>query len=101
MNTKLYVDDLRPLPDNSWDVARSFHEAIVMLETGRYDHVSLDHDIASFYGYKELTGRDILNWLIFRKQAGQPVPTTVVVHSANPVAQNTMAPDCARYFSID
>ncbi len=99
LNRKLYVDDLRDIPDSSWDVARNFHVAITMLETNQYDHVSLDHDIASFYGLREMTGRDVLNWLIFRKNDGLPVPTTVVVHSANPVARSTMDADCERWFS--
>ena len=95
---KLYVDDLRQPPDESWVVARSFHHAIVELETGQYHTVSLDHDLASFYGYHEMTGRDILNWLIARKIDGKSVPSVVTCHSANPVAQDTMESDCRKYF---
>lgn len=99
---RLYVDDLRPCPAG-WDVARNFHEAIFMLEQAcifgeGYDEVSLDHDIASFYGNKEMTGRDILNWLIMQKLEGFTVPTVVRVHSANPVGVQTMEEDIARYW---
>lgn len=94
---RLYVDDLRPCPDG-WDVARNFHEAIVKLETREYDEVSLDHDIASFYGNKEMTGRDILNWLIARKLEGDNTPEIVRVHSANPVGCATMEEDINRYW---
>ena len=99
---RLYVDDLRPCP-KGWDVARNFHQAIIMLERGGYggfpyDEVSLDHDIASIYGNKEMTGRDILNWLIARKVEGLPVPAVVKVHSANPVGCATMEADIKRYW---
>lgn len=95
---RLYVDDLRPCPEGC-DVARNFHEAIVMLESTEYSEVSLDHDIDSFYGLKEMTGRDILNWLIARKVEGyKHVPAIVKVHSANPVGSRTMREDIARYW---
>lgn len=94
---KLYVDDLRDVPEG-WHVARNFHQAICMLETGKYDTVSLDHDIASFYGNKEMTGRDVLNWMIAAKIDGTHEFKTVTVHSANPVGRATMLEDIAKYW---
>lgn len=94
---RLYVDDLRPRPEG-WDVARNFHQAIVMLDTGDYDEVSLDHDIASFYGNKEMTGWDVLQYLIMRKLEGATVPSVVRVHSANPVGVVKMQSDIDKYF---
>ena len=69
-----------------------------MLESG-YDEVSLDHDIASFYGNKEMTGRDILNWLIMRKLDGFSVPSIVRVHTENPVGKPIMLADIAKYWA--
>lgn len=97
-NERLYVDDLRTAPDGSWDVVRTFHDAIVALESGRYTEVSLDHDLGCFYGYKEMTGRDVLNWLIARQNAGKRTPRTVRVHSANVVGVQTMEEDIARWW---
>lgn len=95
---RLYVDDLRECP-KGWELARSFHDAIHMLETYDFDEVSLDHDIDSFYGMKEMTGRDILNWLIARKVDGtKHTPAIVHVHSANPVGRATMLADIKRYW---
>lgn len=79
-------------------MARNFHEALFMLSRENYDEVSLDHDIASFYGNKEMTGRDILNWLIARKLEGLHTPEIVRVHSANPVGCATMEADINRYW---
>jgi len=85
----LYVDDLRSLPEGyllcEWDIARSYDEAISKLETHNYEKLSLDHDIASFYGGREKTGYDIALWLAQRKHDGLYVPTDIFVHSANPV----------------
>lgn len=97
----LYVDDLRDPPEGDgieWIVTRNFHMAICWLEGTPFKVVSLDHDIASFYGNKEMTGRDILNWLIARKLEGGYTPAIVRVHSANPVGCATMEEDIQRYW---
>jgi hypothetical protein len=74
-----------------------------MLEEYHFDEVSLDHDLASFYGMKEMTGRDILNYLIDRKVNHPELhsPNIVRVHSANVVAVPGMLEDIARYFPLD
>ena len=96
---KLFVDDERTPRFPGWTVVRTFHEAIMELETGQYREVSLDHDLGCFYGNKEMTGRDILNWLIQRKLEGLPVPEVVEVHSANPAGAITMSADIAKYWN--
>jgi hypothetical protein len=42
---KLYVDDLRVLPDGNWTLARTNSEAIRLLATGYVEEISCDHDI--------------------------------------------------------
>ncbi len=95
---KLWVDDVRTPPSEEWDWALNFHFAIMYLETFDYEEVSLDHDLASFYGTREMTGRDILNWLIARIYSEGHTPKVVKVHSANAGAVHTMEADIARYF---
>jgi len=101
----LYVDDLRTLPESypsdKWDVARSFHEAIYLLEKYDYEILSLDHDIASFYGAREMTGYDIALWLAQRKQDNKHVPSTILVHSANPVGRDNILSTIDRYLTGD
>jgi len=94
---KLYVDDVRQCPEG-WDLALNFHQAITMLEATEYAEVSLDHDLGSYYGNKEMTGRDILNWLIMVKIQGGYTPPIVHVHSSNPAGRDTMVPDIAKHF---
>ncbi len=98
MKSKLFVDDERFPVDGTWDIARSFHEAIYILERHNYGTVSLDHDIQSFYGSREMTGRDILNWLIERKMQRGHVPAKVIVHSQNPVGRATMELDIKQHW---
>jgi len=90
----LYVDDERALTDemiaNEWCIARNAWEALVKLELLEFDEVSLDHDLASFINNKEITGYDILMWLVERKLNGFSVPAKVYVHSANPVGSKKM-----------
>jgi hypothetical protein len=42
---KLFVDDLRPVPDGSWTLARTITEAINAIEQFEFEEISLDHDI--------------------------------------------------------
>jgi hypothetical protein len=44
--TKLYIDDLRNSPDDSWIVARTITGAIRVLATMDVDVISLDHDMS-------------------------------------------------------
>lgn len=106
MNFKgLWVDDIRPIPDRlveqGWTSARSFHEAILKLELVEFDEVSLDHDLGCFYGNKEMTGYDVLMWLVDRKITHSPrlyVPSKIYVHSANPVGVERMTAVINKYF---
>lgn len=94
---KLYVDDERETPE-TWDRAYNVWEALFKLELLHYEEVSLDHDLASFLGpYKELTGLDIVHWLVQRKQDGKYVPPVVKVHSANCVGSQNMQSLIDRY----
>lgn len=99
--TSLWVDDTRPIPSDcgpEWCSARSAWEAILKLELIEFQVVSLDHDLASFVGNKELTGYDILMWLVARKLEGAYVPKIIHVHSANPVGVSKMRDTITKYW---
>ena len=100
--TKLYVDDERELPEQCkdegcWQISRTVWEAITKLELLEFEELSLDHDLACFVGNHELTGYDILLWLVDRKQKGLHVPKRIYVHSANPVGYVRMVGVINRY----
>lgn len=51
---KLWVDDIRKPPDDSWTVARNVTEAIrILARFQRWDEISLDHDISHFENLDE------------------------------------------------
>lgn len=43
---KLYIDDIRNAPDDSWTVARTVLSAIRAIKMFDFDEISLDHDIS-------------------------------------------------------
>ena len=95
--TKLYVDDERNTPEG-WDRAYNVWEALFKLELLQYKELSLDHDLNSFLGpYKELTGYDIVQWLVQRKLDGKYIPPIITIHSANPVGAKNMQELIDRY----
>ncbi len=43
---KLWVDDIRPAPDESWTVAKTVNSAIKAIHAFQFEEISLDHDIS-------------------------------------------------------
>lgn len=87
----LYLDDVRKCPPG-FMLARNYDEAIKLLETGRVQFASLDHDlcdedILKTEGFKEKTGYDVVLWM---KAHNVWPPDGVVVHSMNPVGRARM-----------
>lgn len=102
---KLFLDDLRNPPDDSWTVARSMEEAIAIVRANpTIEYMSLDHDLGDALceeageGCEEPnrkdcvhraapTGMDFLKWV--RDNDAWPVHKPNV-HSANPVGAANM-----------
>ena len=47
---KLWVDDIRNAPDETWTVARTINAAINALKMFEFEEISLDHDISHQVG---------------------------------------------------
>lgn len=83
---KLWVDDIRDAPDNTWVEARKVEQAIKLLAIYHCTEISLDHDIenrpdnetfkpvAYFFGEKYCRMREDIM-----------LPPKATVHSDNPV----------------
>lgn len=99
---KIWVDDIRDAPDDTWVIARTFDDAIRLLEGSTWTMVSLDHDLADFTGPngREQTGYDILLVIIQRMMDGYHVGE-VKVHSANVVAVPKMLDMIDKYLITD
>jgi hypothetical protein len=80
---RLWLDDIREMP-NSFDVwAKTANEAIEHLKDGNVGFISFDHDLGEGAG----TGYDVAVWIeekAFRKEIG---PMGWQIHSANTVGK--------------
>ncbi len=96
---KLWVDDLRPPPDNTWNWVKTSEQTLTVLAslvvfdggpvrflTGI--EVSLDHDLGG-----EQTTRPIVLWMAEHGLW----PDTISVHSQNPVGREWLEGMIERY----
>jgi hypothetical protein len=67
---KVYLDDQREPPDDSWVLVGTPADAIDLLRTGEVEAISLDHDLGLIDGTREETGYDVLLWI--EQQAVNP-----------------------------
>jgi len=83
---RVFLDDVRPAPEG-WTHVRWPDEAIALLETGRVQELSLDHDL----GDDRRTGYDVLIWIEEAVALRGFVPPSITIHSANIVGRERMA----------
>jgi hypothetical protein len=99
----LWVDDWRTPPDGfECDIARTYFEAVSLLEKTDYDTIYLDHDLG-LYSWKddrEYSGYDLVLWLVERKQEGKVVPRTYEYLTANPIGRERMKGTIERYLLV-
>jgi hypothetical protein len=77
---KIWLDDIRTPPDDSWTWVKNWDEVETLLKTGVWpDEMSFDHDL----GEDTKDGYDIIKMIggFYSSQ----FPKVVHVHSANPV----------------
>jgi len=90
---KIWLDDLRDAPNDSWTVARTVQDAFDLLldNCGFVEEVSLDHDLGET---DILTGYDFVNILEGMVGTGEMrsviLPDKFSIHSANPVGRKNM-----------
>jgi len=101
---KIWHDDIRRPPDDSWYWCRTNEEVILLMTRSNFPwytitEISMDHDLglhnedpdeleAVFRrGFGEKTGLDLVKWLIENDR----VPNKVTIHSWNPDGARYMA----------
>ncbi len=87
---KLFLDDLRNAPDDSFIVARSVEEAQRLIEeNGMPECISFDHDLGmDDVGNLLPDGYDFAKWIIHQvieKKLRLPSHFSYTIHSMNPV----------------
>ena len=103
---KLFVDDIRNAPDDTWVLARTIKAALSAIDRFEFDTVSLDHDISHQvtvgavsrpYPCEE-TFSVVATYLgVLRRTYPERVVPEIIIHTANPVGANIMAKICERY----
>jgi hypothetical protein len=86
---KLFVDDVRDPPDESWIVARKVEQAIRLLATNYFEEISLDHDIEN--RPSDETFKPIA-WFIGERFGNDFMldDTIITIHSVNPAGAKEM-----------
>jgi hypothetical protein len=84
--SRVWLDDVRPMPDNYDFHVETVEDAIDLLETYEVSHVGFDHDLGYEIEGKERTGYHLACWI--EKQATQGLPRlTWSIQSDNPVGR--------------
>jgi hypothetical protein len=101
--TKLYIDDLRNSPDDSWIVVRTLTGAIRVLATMDVDVISLDHDISHYVSvdgnarpFACVENFSAVCYFIGEKYKGLS-PPSIILHTSNPVGAQRMRHILASY----
>lgn len=85
--SKVYLDDIRPAPDNTWVLVVNYKQAIKELEKLTVETISLDHDL----GWVDETGYDVLKWIEERTFTDpEYTPPNILIHTSNPSAEERM-----------
>ena len=79
---RLWVDDVRSMPESYNALAKTYEEAIDYLKTGQVELISLDHDLGT-----EKSGYDIAVWIEEKAFSGEISTLEWRIHSANPVGR--------------
>jgi hypothetical protein len=83
---KMFLDDIRNPPDNTWIVARSSNEAVAYIEKhGLPYHISFDHDLGG-----DDTAMVLLYHLVNNIYTAADYPPEYTVHSANPIGSKNI-----------
>ena len=92
---KLYLDDVRDLPDDSFTLVRSYEEAVLFVkDNGIPPFISFDHDLGcDEIGNILKNGYDFAKWLVdmdIENIHKFPNNFTFDIHSANPIGKNNI-----------
>lgn len=99
---KLWLDDIRKPPDETWDRVKNYEDFVYFIETnGVPDLISFDHDLGGEHykallanpkkhllneGFEKKTGYDCAKWLVRNNHKIKKF----FVHSCNPIGRDNI-----------
>lgn len=98
---KLWLDDIRDMPDGYVWHAKTAQEAITIIQNMRVEEISLDHDLGDD---ENGTGYDVATYIekcAFYKTIS---PMRMHIHSANPIGvkrMQTALMNACRYWGVE
>lgn len=97
---KLWVDDIRDVPDDSWTLCNTITQAVTMLKMYQKEitHISLDHDISivvkvhgkSYNRPSPDTFRVVAQFILLLHLLDRDWIPILTTHSANPVGRKAI-----------
>jgi hypothetical protein len=84
-NIKIWLDDVRPAPDESWITCTTAEQAIGLINMGIVKHISFDHDLG-----EGGTGYDVAKHIEEDAVYGVLDPIGYDIHSSNPVGRQNI-----------
>ena len=89
---KIFLDDLRIPPDNTWTTARTAQEAIFLLDNSSIEIISLDHDLGIIEKFgREASGIDVINHIEKKVIENKNyIPPQILCHTQNPVGRENI-----------
>ncbi len=82
---RVWLDDIRPMPESYDRWAKTYEQAINWLESGLVTLMSFDHDLG-----EGKTGYDVAKWVEENAFNGNLKPIKVRVHTQNPVGRKNI-----------
>lgn len=94
---RLYLDDERPVPDESWHLAERSGQALtimrqIRLDGDRLEALSLDHDLSTTFDHDD-TSRPVMLWMCEKNFW----PDRLWIHTANPCGEEWLVGMAQRY----
>ena len=98
---KLYVDDERPIPDDTWILITNSRDALSLIKAchgSKYkiDAISLDHDLSTQLDYDDDT-RCIMLYMCEHDYW----PENLYIHTANPCGEEWLVGMAKRYGPVN
>lgn len=94
---RLFVDDERPVPDDTWTLAERSHHALAIMRQIRLDGdrltaLSLDHDLSTTFLHDD-TSRPVMLYMCENNWW----PDRLWIHTANPCGEEWLVGMTERY----
>lgn len=89
---KLWLDNVRPLPEEFDRRVATAAEAIALVRSGEVTHLSLKYDLGEGAG----TGLDVVRWIERTARQGGLAPLVVRIHETEPAMLVRMSHAMAR-----